>query len=290
MNYNNQSTTAPRPNPSLNTSTSSTTASANCPVHHPATIINRTEVNMPTEVREFQPTVHEQVRRERVEEVQPVINIEKVMTQVVHKTQPLFDKEVKPLTVEERTERSEVLPDVVIQGEAIQRNKEVSTVDMLGTSNLVVEKPPIYRELDRLKIVEEIQPVIYKETIVPTLVKETKPIYQKIIEAPTHSNQILPPLELNQSHFRYPTGERTVITTEKEAPAATTFLTTKEVHKDALSKSTPPLQTSHKNPNIVSQHGFHNAPYSETIVTTTTTTTEEKQPNMRGNVNNVKMV
>jgi len=157
----------------------------------------------PKEVIQKPAVIHEQVKYEQVEEIQPIINVEKFKTQVVQKTQPLLDKEVKNVNVQQRTLNTEVLPEVNIATGGIPMARDTSTTQY-DQASIVVEKAPIMMESENKRIIEEIQPVIYKETIVPTLIKETKPIYQKVVEGATYVQEVLPPRELHSTQFTYP--------------------------------------------------------------------------------------
>jgi len=163
-------------------------------------------VTQPREVIQHPATVHEHVRYEQVEEIQPVLNIEKFKTQVIQKTQPLLDKEVRAVHLEQKTLDTEIMPEVLVHSGGIPRARDVSTIDFMDTANMRVEKPPIIQEHENQRVIEEIQPVIYRETIVPTLIKETKPIYQKIVEDATYVQEVLPPKELHSTQFSYPRG------------------------------------------------------------------------------------
>jgi len=149
-------------------------------------------VLLPTQVIEKPVAIHEEIRREMVEEIQPVINVEKLKTEVHQVTQPLFDKEVKAVSIENRTLATEVLPEVLIAGRGVNMANDVSTTKYLDTTTVVVEKPAQFHEVERRQIIEEIQPVIYKETVVPSVIQETKPVYQKIVEGPVYTQQTLP--------------------------------------------------------------------------------------------------
>jgi len=148
-------------------------------------------VLLPTQVIEKPVAIHEEIRREMVEEIQPVINVEKLKTEVHQVTQPLFDKEVRPVQIENRTLATEVLPEVLVAGRGVNMANDVSTTKYLDTTTVVVEKPAQFREVERRQIIEEIQPVIYKETVVPSVIQETKPVYQKIVEGPVYTQSTL---------------------------------------------------------------------------------------------------
>jgi len=162
-----------------------------------------TQVTMPTQFIERPVAVHEQIRAEQVEEIQPVINVEKLYTEVIQKTQPLLDKEIRPVLIQQKVLPGQVLPELDLPNVSSRSLQDVSTVQFMNTASMVVEKPPIVNETDRTQIIEEIQPVIYKETIVPTVIRETKPIYQKVVEGTVYVQEVLPPKPLSNSGFSY---------------------------------------------------------------------------------------
>jgi len=164
-------------------------------------------VPLPTQIVEMPTAVHEQIRAEQVEEIQPVVQVEKFKTEVIQMTQPLMDREIRAVNVQERTLATEILPEVIQQNGQQRSLRDTSSVEYLQGANLVVEKPPVFMETDKVQIIEEIQPVIYKETIVPTVIRETKPVYQKIVEGPIYVHQTLPTQQLNTSGYHYPADQ-----------------------------------------------------------------------------------
>jgi len=181
------------------------------------------EVLLPTQIIEKPVAIHEEIRNERVEEIQPVVNIEKLKTEVHQLTQPLYDREIKAVHLERGTLSSQYLPEVNLPGMGAPLPKEVSTVHMQGTTSVMYEKPAIYYETDKKQIIEEIQPVIYKETVIPTVIQETKPIYQKIVEGAVYTQEVLPARGLNTTHYSYPVQQPIVET--RSAPITSGFTT-----------------------------------------------------------------
>jgi len=161
----------------------------------------RTEVLLPTTVIEKTTAVHEEIRREQVEEIQPIINVEKLKTEVHQVTQPLIDQETRPIGVSEKTLATEYLPEVNLPNVGLRAPEDISTVQFKDKATMIVEKPAVYNETQKTQVVEEIQPVIYKETIVPTLIKETKPIFQTVVEGTTYTQTVLPAQQLKGSSF-----------------------------------------------------------------------------------------
>jgi len=161
----------------------------------------RSEVLLPTKVIEKPAAIHEEIRREQVEEIQPIVNVEKLKTEVHQVTQPLIDREVRAVGIQERVLPTEILPQVTQPTVAVRSAEDFSTIQYRDTTNMVVEKPAVYMETQKKQIIEEIQPVIYKETIVPTLIKETKPIYQTIVEGTVFTHTVLPAQQLSGSQW-----------------------------------------------------------------------------------------
>jgi len=161
---------------------------------------------LPTKIVEKPAAIHETIRREAVEEIQPIMNIEKLQTEVHQITQPLFDKEVKPVHIEKKLLATEVLPEVMIEGRGVRAVEDHSSVAYTAKETIIVEKAAQFIEIEKTQIIEEIQPVIYKETIVPLLIQETKPIYQKIVEGPVYVKETLPAQSLAGSKFHYPSN------------------------------------------------------------------------------------
>jgi len=171
------------------------------PHTHPSLV---QQVLLPTQIVEKPIAVHEEIRNETVEEIQPVVNVEKFKTEIHQITQPLFDKEVRPVHIERSTLNAQMLPDVNVPGSGIALPRDSSTVNYQDSASMVVEKPAIFIETQKRQVIDEIQPIIYKETVVPTVIQETKPIFQKIIEGPVYSQEVLPAQSLGSSHYAYP--------------------------------------------------------------------------------------
>jgi len=144
----------------------------------------------PTMVQERPAVVHERIRKEEVEEIQPIIHREHEKLEVHQIVQPMVEQIVQPTVIQERSLAAETRP-------LIQRGTYVSSAAPLPTSDVqsfhkVVEKAPIIVDSERRKVLEEIQPVLYKEILQPTIVRERKDIYERIIEAPTIFSSTLP--------------------------------------------------------------------------------------------------
>jgi len=161
------------------------------------------QVQLPTQTFTREAAIHEQIREETVEEIQPILNVERYKTEVIQKTQPLIDREVRPVNIQQQTLGTQILPEVTNQGTGAPWQQDSSSVNYLDTAKLIVEKPALIMETEKKQIVEEIQPVIYKETIVPSVIKATQPIYQKIVEGTTYAQEVLPVQQLSGSNYSY---------------------------------------------------------------------------------------
>jgi len=142
------------------------------------------------------PVFHERIRKEEVEEVQPVIHREHDRTEVHQIVQPMYQGEVTPAQYLEKQLPSEILPTVT-RGVYTPSPMEANTTEFAEIERMKVEKTPIVVETEKKKIIEEVQPVIYKETVQPTIIRETKPIYEKIIEAPVIVKEIREPIKMH---------------------------------------------------------------------------------------------
>jgi len=147
---------------------------------------------------ELTPIVHENIKEEFIEEIQPVVHVEREKTEVRQIMQPLIDKDVRPVKIEQRTLATEILPTVTKESVNVPRSTLQSTVNVEPVVRKVVEKPAIIKETERWRIIDEITPVIYKDTIVPTIIRVTKPIREVIVESPIYSEQTLAQREITQ--------------------------------------------------------------------------------------------
>jgi len=200
------------------------------------------EMLLPTQIVEKPVAVHEEIRKELIEEIQPVVNIEKLQTEIHQVTQPLFDKEVRPVSISQKTLAQEYLPEVRVEGRGIRAVDDLSTVQYLDTKTVVIEKAAMFHEIERTQIIEEIQPVVYKETIMPTVIQETKPMYQKIVEGAVYSHETLAPQSVSEWKLRHP-GFTTTTTT--------TSMTSTSSGAASMSSSTTSSSTSYTQPKFL---------------------------------------
>jgi len=195
--HHNQPTTTGTPLGTTTTATTTTTTSTpmvECttvctPVA--ATATTATVTQLPTEHIERPAVIHERIRKEEVEEIQPVIHREHDRTEVHQVVQPMYEGQIDATNVLQKELAAEYRP-VLTRGTYVSAPLEKSTVEFEQAERLRVEKAPIIMETERKKIIEEVQPVVYKEIVQPTLIKETLPIYEKIVEAPVVVKEVRP--------------------------------------------------------------------------------------------------
>jgi len=141
-------------------------------------------------IRERDAVVHEKIHHIEEEDIQPVIHLERLKTEVVHVTQPIKESTVLPTTIHERSLPAEVRPDVVMPHTAYMAREHLPTIEYDTAERVQVLKPPIVEELIKKTIIEEVQPVIERDVYQPHIVKETKQIYEKVIEAPVVREEV----------------------------------------------------------------------------------------------------
>jgi len=159
----------------------------------------REEILLP-ERMERPAVVHEKIKREEVEEIQPVIHRELDKTEIRQITQPYMEKEVKPVQIHESILPAENRATILPASTEIPREKFENLTEFEGVERRRVEKTPIIVETIKKHIIEEIQPIIYKEIHEPHVIKLTQPIYEKIVEAPVIFKERLP---MRETAYRY---------------------------------------------------------------------------------------
>jgi len=186
---NTTTTTAVAPVTTASTTTT-TVVSEQAPIGIAETRIE--QVELPKEMRERPAVIHENIRREEVEEIQPVIHRERETTELRQLTQPIYEQAVRPIQIHEQVLAAEQRP-AVIGAAAVTQAAPVSTSVFAGVERKVVEKPAMVVETVKRHIIEEVQPVIYKEIHEPHIIRVTKPIYERIVETPLVVQQTLAP-------------------------------------------------------------------------------------------------
>jgi len=146
---------------------------------------------LPTQVIEKPFVIHENIRREEVEEIQPIVEVEREKTEIRQIIQPLTDKEIKPVVYETRLLATEVLPTIQPAAVAVVDVVPESTRTFETTVRQVVEKKPIIQETEKWRIIEEVQPIIYREVIVPHIIRTSRPMREVVVEAPLYAETTL---------------------------------------------------------------------------------------------------
>jgi len=139
--------------------------------------------------------VHETIRKDIVEEIQPVIHREIEVPEVHRVIQPVFENQLKDTVVVDKTLDSQYRATFVQPASddfiAKRDRLEPSTTDF-ETTKTVIEKEPIVVETRTRKVVEEIVPVVHREVIKPEVIRERLDIYEKVIESPVYSEETRP--------------------------------------------------------------------------------------------------
>src|SRR5262249_23740931 len=133
--------------------------------------------------------VHEKHRIEEVEEIQPVVHREIEKTEIHQITEPIVDNEIAPIIVEEQTLPLDIRPTIIVTQEysfetidllsslRIPRSTEEENTIEVDKSHATVVMPTMIHEVEKKKIIEEIQPIIYKEVLQPVIIRKTQPIF-----------------------------------------------------------------------------------------------------------------
>jgi len=125
----------------------------------------------PVETIQKPPIVHETVRREEVEEIQPVIHREYERTKVIRTTLPLNDREIRTPII--TTNGVAATYSRSVHGEFPAEYQQLLNSAAPGQSSFVVEREPIIIESVRHVVIEELRPVIYREIVYPSHVRGT---------------------------------------------------------------------------------------------------------------------
>jgi len=214
---NTTTTTAVAPVTTASTTTT-TVVSEQAPIGIAETRIE--QVELPKEMRERPAVIHENIRREEVEEIQPVIHRERETTELRQLTQPIYEQAVRPIQIHEQVLAAEQRP-AVIGAAAVTQAAPVSTSVFAGVERKVVEKPAMVVETVKRHIIEEVQPIIYKEIHEPHIIRVTKPIYERIVETPLVVQQTLAPRNVTVQLPVQQQQEIITTTTSTTAPTAT---------------------------------------------------------------------
>jgi len=141
--------------------------------------------------RENAPVVHERIRREEVEEIQPVIHREREKTEIHKITQPIQTSATLGVITEEGTLPAQVNPEIRTPG-MMSPSAPLPTREQLAGQRMRVEKPALIIETEKKNIIEEVQPVVFKEVVEPHIIRLTQPIYERIVEGDVYYSETLP--------------------------------------------------------------------------------------------------
>jgi len=125
-----------------------------------------------------------------IEEVQPVIQRQREMTQIKQVIAPIYQREEAPPTYTTRELPMETRPPIYnAPGEEFNRkyhfNLPQATTEYLPAETQRIVKPAIVKETIKRNIVEEIYPVVHREVIQPQIVRQTQNVFQRVVEPPT---------------------------------------------------------------------------------------------------------
>jgi len=160
--------------------------------------VNLTSRSQPDRLEriEKQQVVREHIHPVMKEEIQPVIYREREQLDVKQVTQMLHETQIQPTTVEERQLPAQYRENVYQNNRPVQENIVLPSRDVEQTSHTRIVHEPIVNETIRKTVVEEIQPVVERDVYQPTLVQTERPIYEKIVEAPIVTRQVIDTREL----------------------------------------------------------------------------------------------
>jgi len=134
--------------------------------------------------------VQQSIKPIETTEIQPVIQLERELTEVHEVIQPVKETEILPTKIEEKRLKTIEKEEIRQSDEEFKKQYSEVTEGLKSTTNVEqiqreeLIKAPIVKETVHKKVIEEVQPVIHKETLVPKVIKEVQPIHEKVVEAP----------------------------------------------------------------------------------------------------------
>jgi len=135
-----------------------------------------------TERIELPAIVHETIRREEVEEIQPIIHREYQRTKIVRIAMPISEREIKPVTFTE-SGLAEGNTTRNYNGPLPKEYESYLARDIVDGEIIRIEKEPIIIESIRHVIIEEIRPVIHREIIYPAQLRGTVEVNEGVYYA-----------------------------------------------------------------------------------------------------------
>jgi len=136
-------TTAPQ---ATNVTTTTTTTASNAPATEFQSMVQEAQP-MPEHI-EKPAILHERIRKEEVEEVQPVIHREHQRTEVHQILQPMYEGQIAEAQILQKQLPPEVLPTVT-KGVYTPAPSEQNTTEFLDAERFKVEKTPILMETEK---------------------------------------------------------------------------------------------------------------------------------------------
>ncbi|TPX69417.1 hypothetical protein SpCBS45565_g02426 [Spizellomyces sp. 'palustris'] len=160
--------------------------------------------------------IHETVAEVEREEIQPVIERERIQTEVQQVVQPVLDVVTEAPTVEkvelqeEKHRYREKAKEADLERYQEQADAFKDEIHESAVIHEKVYKEPIIHETIKTKIITEVQPVIERVIHRTHVVEETKPIKETFIKAPVvHDQEIAPPISMEEFESLSKSPERT---------------------------------------------------------------------------------
>ncbi|KAJ3035126.1 hypothetical protein HDV00_004297 [Rhizophlyctis rosea] len=148
--------------------------------------------------------VQEHVRDVEIEEIQPVVERERIVTEVQQVVQPVLDVVNEAPVVEEAVlEQEEHKFKEKTTTENLERYEEQANAFKDEQSHVVVHetvyKEPVIHETVKHKIIKEVQPVIERVVTKTHVIQETQPIKETFVKAPiVHEQEIAAPITMDE--------------------------------------------------------------------------------------------
>jgi len=143
------------------------------------------------EVIQKDTVIHEHIHPVQKEEIQPIIYREREQLDVRQVTQMMHETQIRPTILEQRELPAERREAIVERGAPIAPNMILPSSQIDATTRTQVVHAPIVNEIIRKTVVEEIQPVLERDVFQSTIIQNTLPIYEKIIEAPLVTREVV---------------------------------------------------------------------------------------------------
>ncbi|TPX55987.1 hypothetical protein PhCBS80983_g04891 [Powellomyces hirtus] len=172
-----------------------------------------------------EPVVHETINREEREEIQPVIERERIQTEIQQVVQPVLDVVTEAPVVEkvELEHESHKYREKAKEEDVKKYEQQAEAIKDETTVEEVHEKvylEPIIHETVKKRVITEIQPVIERVVHQTHVVEETQHINETFVKAPVvHDTQVATPMSIDEFN-KLSGGTASVVPTT--IPATTT--------------------------------------------------------------------